>query len=94
MKVKSTLARTALAGGVAMAALGMGAGIAVADPNAEQSSPNQQQDQQSQQAQQGQSQQQGQAQPGQPSQQAPQLQPQGQPGHGFSLFGTWIPLPF
>ncbi|MQY26386.1 hypothetical protein [Nocardia aurantia] len=94
MKVKSTLARTVLAGGVTIAALGMGAGIAVAEP--EQSSPGQQ-DQQSQQAQQGQSQQQGQqgqqAQPQQPGQQGQQL-PQSQQQHGFSLFGTWIPLPF
>ncbi|MFQ6396010.1 hypothetical protein ACLMAJ_21380 [Nocardia sp. KC 131] len=79
MRIKSTLAKTAVAGTLAVAALGAGAGIASAQPGADQ----QQRPAPEQQQQHG------------PQQQGAQHNDPGpqQPQHGFWLFGQWIPLP-
>ncbi|MFD6160061.1 hypothetical protein ACFWF7_29900 [Nocardia sp. NPDC060256] len=77
MRIKSKLAKTALATGLAIGVLGIGAGVASADPGHDQQ-PGHGQDQH----------------PGPGSQPGPQPGPSPQPaGHGFWLFGQWIPLP-
>ncbi|WP_410872683.1 hypothetical protein [Nocardia sp. A7] len=78
MRIKSTLAKTAVAGTLAVGVLGAAAGVASADPGGhDQPRPEAQQEQRQQPRQ----------------QQQPEHHDQGSPQHGFWLFGTWVPLP-
>ncbi|MET8877391.1 hypothetical protein [Nocardia sp. NPDC004604] len=79
MKIKSKLAKGAIAGGVLVGLLGVGTGAASADPGADQRPAAEQQQGHDQQR---------------PDQHQEHQQPDQQPaGHGFWLFGQWIPLP-
>ncbi|MEU0503378.1 hypothetical protein [Nocardia sp. NPDC005998] len=79
MKIKSKLAKGAIAGGVLVGLLGVGAGVANADPGADQRPTAEQQQGHDQQR---------------PDQHQEHQRPdQQQAGHGFWLFGQWIPLP-
>lgn len=80
MKIKSKLAKGAIAGGVLVGVLGVGAGVASADPGQDQRPGIEQQ-------QQGHDQQRGDQ---RQDQQRHDQQPQ---SHGFWFFGQWIPLP-
>ncbi|MFI6773079.1 hypothetical protein [Nocardia sp. NPDC050412] len=79
MKIKSKLAKGAIAGGVLVGLLGVGAGVASADPGQGQRPGIEQQ-------QQGHDQRSDQRQDQQRHDQQPQ-------SHGFWFFGQWIPLP-
>jgi len=78
MKIKSKLAKGAIAGGVLVGLLGVGAGVASADPGQDQQRPVPQQQQNGHDQRPDQHQDQRDQQPA---------------GHGFWLFGQWIPLP-
>lgn len=89
MRIKSKLAKTAVAGGVVLGLLGIGAGVASADPGPDQRPVPQQQQGPGPDRQQPQG----------PDWQQPQgpdrhQDPTPQPAqHGFWFFGLWIPLP-
>nr|WP_216912414.1 hypothetical protein [Nocardia noduli] len=82
--MKTKVAKATMVGGVALAALGLGAGVASADPGHDDrgrgSVPEQQYQERQGQDQQRQEQQRG----DQHQQPSP---------HGFWIFGQWIPLP-
>ncbi|MFX0581246.1 hypothetical protein [Nocardia nepalensis] len=87
MKIKSKLAKGAIAGGVLVGLFGVGAGVASADPGPDQRPAAEQQQGHDQQRDEHQGQQ-------RPDQHQDQQRPAPQPaGHGFWLFGQWIPLP-
>ncbi|WP_370737305.1 hypothetical protein [Nocardia seriolae] len=71
--LKSKIAKVTVAGGIALSTLGIGAGVANADPVAPQPAPTQTQQN-----------------PNHDKQNPSNQQPA---GHGFWLFGLWIPLP-
>ncbi|GCE41939.1 hypothetical protein Rhow_005598 [Rhodococcus wratislaviensis] len=77
--MKSVVTKAVATGGIALAALGIGAGVASADPVGHNPVPAQQQQAPQPPQQQHAPQQQ---------QQAPAPSP-----HGFWFFGTWVPLP-
>jgi hypothetical protein len=88
MKIKSKLAKGAIAGGVLVGLLGVGAGVASADPGPDQRPAAEQQQGHDQQRPDEHRDQQ------RPDQHQEQQRPDQQPaGHGFWLFGQWIPLP-
>ncbi|EHI40212.1 hypothetical protein OPAG_01044 [Rhodococcus opacus PD630] len=84
--MKSVVTKAVATGGIALAALGIGAGVASADPVGHNPAPAQQQ-------QAPQPQQQQQAPQPQQQQHAPQQQAPAPSPHGFWFFGTWVPLP-
>ncbi len=76
--LKTKVAKATMVGGVALAALGLGAGVASADPGHDDRGRGAVPEQQRQ----------------EPQRQEPQQQRQQQPSpHGFWIFGQWIPLP-